>query len=559
VGFPVAVGAGKPAADTSDRNPPGPMSQANRQIEAHLQHGKRLHRAGRLAEAGQVYQQVLAAVPNHADASHMMGVLLLQMGQPTQALVWIDRAIAAHGSGAAGRAPTGASAFAAFHVHRAHALLALRRAPEAIAACGIALQLQRGNAEAYQVMGHALTDSGDYAGALKAYQDAARLRPDLPDLSNNLGTALHHANRLEEAARTLTRAHAREPRDPDILLNLSSVQRDLGLFDQAEARLASAARLAPEDPRIRYNQALLLLLLGRFEQAWPGWEQRFRAGAVPARNLGKPRWRGEALAGRTLLIHAEQGLGDTIQFCRFPFPTDGRVIFEVQPRIARLLAGLRNAPVIWPAGEALPPFDLECPLMSLPAIRGMTAATIPASVPYLFAESEAVQRWRARLGDHGFRVGIAWQGNPARREDGGRSIPLDHYLALASVPGVRLISLQKDAGTDQLSPALPIETLGNDFDSGPDGFVDTAAVMMHLDLVITSDTAVAHLAGALGRPVWVALRAVPDWRFMLDRSDSPWYPTMRLFRQTVRDAWPPVFDAMRTALMAMTDGRRVHG
>jgi hypothetical protein len=252
-----------------------------------------------------------------------------------------------------------------------------------------------------------------------------------------------------------------------------------------------------------------------------------------------------------LLIHAEQGLGDTIQFCRFPFPTDGRVIFEVQPRITRLLAGLRNAPMIVPAGESLPPFDLECPLMSLPAINGTTEATIPATIPYLFAESEAMQRWRVRLGDHGFRVGIAWQGNPARREDGGRSIPLEHYLALASVPGVRLISLQKDAGTDQLSPALPIETLGGDLDSGPDGFVDTAAVMMHLDLVITSDTAVAHLAGALGRPVWVALRAVPDWRFMLDRSDSPWYPTMRLFRQTVRDAWAPVFDTMRTALMTM--------
>ncbi len=534
------------------------MSPANRQIESYLHHGKRLHGAGRVTEAGQIYQQILTVAPDHPDALHMMGVLLLQIGQPAQALSRIEQAIAAASKSGA-EAQVANSALAAFHVHHAHALLALGRASDAITACRIALHLKRGHVEAYQVMGHALTDTGDYAGGLKAYQDAARLHPDLPDLQNNLGTALHHANRLEEAARTLTRAHGREPRDPSILLNLSSVQRDLGLVEQAEARLAAACRLAPDDPRIRYNQALLLLLLGRYEQAWPGWEERFRAGAVPARTLGQPRWRGEPLAGRTLLIHAEQGLGDTIQFCRFPFPTDGTVVFEVQPRIARLLASLTNAPRIVRAGEALPPFDLECPLMSLPAIRRTTEATIPATIPYLFAEPESVKRWRERLGDNGFRVGIAWQGNVARREDGGRSIRLEHYLPLASVHGVRLISLQKDVGTEQLTSAMPFETLGEDFDSGPDGFIDTAAVMMNLNLIITSDTAVAHLAGALGRPVWVALRAVPDWRFMLQRPDSPWYPTMRLFRQTVRDDWAPVFAAMRDALMAMAEERGAHG
>jgi Flp pilus assembly protein TadD len=534
------------------------MSHATRQIDAHLQHGKRLHTAGRLAEAGRIYQEVLALAPAHPDALHMMGVLLLQMGQPAQGVGWIERAIGAAGS----RSPVANGAIAEFHVHHAHALLALGRPAEAVVACRIALQLKRSNAEAQQVLGHALTDTGDYAGALKAYQDAARLKPDLPDLLNNLGSALHHANRLEEAARTLTRAHGREPRDPGILVNLSTVLRDLGHFDQAEARLAAALRLAPADPKARYDHALLMLLLGRFEEAWPGWEERFHAGAVPDRAFGKPRWRGEPLSGRTLLIHAEQGLGDAIQFCRYPFPTDGPVIFEVQPRIARLLASRMDVPQIVRAGDALPPFDLECPLMSLPAIHGTTVATVPADIPYLFAEPQKVTQWQARLGDHGFRVGIVWQGNPARREDIGRSIRLEHYLPLASVPNVRLISLQKDVGQEQLAHGMQVETLGEDFDSGPDGFIDTAAVMMHLDLVITSDTAVAHLAGALGRPVWVALRAVPDWRFMLERSDSPWYPTMRLFRQTVRDAWGPVFGAIRDALatlVATTETRGEHG
>jgi Flp pilus assembly protein TadD len=515
------------------------MHQPTRQIDAHMQSGKRLHGAGRLGEAGAIYQQVLTVAPGHPDAMHMMGVLLLQMGQPRQGLDWIDRAIAVSGT------PKGVASD--FHTHRAHALLALGRTGEAIAACRVALQLRRGNAEAFQAFGHALTDAGDYQGALKAYHDASRLKPDLQDVMNNLGTALHHANRLEDAARTLARAHAKQPRDPGILLNLSSVLRDLGQFSEAEARLAAAARLAPEDPRVSYDHALLMLLLGRFEEAWPGWETRFAAGAVADRGLAAPRWRGEPLHGRTLLIHAEQGLGDTIQFCRYPFPADGRILFEVQPRVARLIGERADATVLR-VGDPLPPFDLACPLMSLPAIFRTNEATIPGSVPYLSAEPDAVARWRDRLGSHGFRVGIAWQGNPGRREDAGRSISLEQFLPLASVSGVRLISLQKDQGLEQLTSGMAVETLGSDFDSGPDGFIDAAAAMMNLDLVISSDTAIPHLAGALGLPVWVALRAVPDWRFMLERSDSPWYPTMRLFRQTRRDQWTPVFAAIRQAL-----------
>jgi len=511
----------------SDRN-------ASRQIEAHLQLGKRLHGAGRLAEAGQVYQQVLSANPRHAEALDMMGVLFLQTGQPAQAAGWIQRAIGVN------------AAVADFHVHHAHALLAVGHPAEAADAGRAAIRLKRGHAEAHQVLGRALIESGDHEGALKALQDAVRLKPDLRDGLNDLGTALHHANRLEEAAKTLARAAAREPREPGILLNLSSVLKSLGRFEEAETRLAAALRLAPGDPRILYNQALLLLLLGRFEAAWPGWEQRFRAGTVPDRGLGKQVWRGEKLAGRTLLIHAEQGLGDTIQFCRFPFPDDGPVVLEAQPRIARLLGGLPGVRVV-KAGDPLPAFDLTCPLMSLPAILGTSLASIPREVPYLTAEPSLVERWRSRIGEHGFRIGIVWQGNPTRREDGGRSIRLEHYLALASVPGVRLISLQKHEGIEQLTAG--VETLGDDFDSGPDGFIDTAAVMMNLDLVITSDTAAAHLAGALGRPVWVALRAVPDWRWLLGQTDSPWYPTMRLFRQTARDDWGPVLAAMKEALL----------
>ena len=514
------------------------MDHKLHQINAHFQYGKRLHGSGRLAEAQQVYHQVLTVAPSHPDALDMMGAVILQIGRADLALGWLDRAIAIR------------PASPAFHVHRAHALLGLGRAAEAEQACREALRLKRGDAEALQALGHALTDNGHYQEALTAYQEAARTKPDLPDVLNNLGTALHHANRLEDAARTLVRATVRSPRDPGAFINLSSISRDLGRFDEAETQLTTALRLAPSDPRALYNQALLRLLLGRFDSAWAGWEARFAAGAVPARQLTRPVWRGEPLAGRTLLINAEQGLGDTIQFCRYTFPSDGQVILEVQPRIARLVAGRPGMPRIVSAGEALPDHDLTCPLLSLPAIYRTTIETIPSTCPYLFAEMDRAEQWRERLGSHGFRVGIAWQGNPARREDMGRSIGLAHYLPLMRVPGVRLISLQTHHGMEQMTPTARVEMPEHGFDSGPDGFIDTAAVMMNLDLVITSDTAVAHLAGALGRPVWVALRAVPDWRWMMGREDSPWYPSMRLFRQTKRDDWGSVFAAMSAALAA---------
>jgi Flp pilus assembly protein TadD len=513
------------------------MNQSNHQIDAHLKLGRRLHAAGRIAEAGQVYRQILAASPDHPEALDMLGVLFLQTGQPDQALWWINRALAVKGSSAD------------FHLHHAHALLALGRSAEAQDAAKRAIQRKRSLAEAHQALGRALLLSGDHHAALKAFKDAVRLKPDLMDGLNDLGTAQHHAGQLEEAARTLTRAAINEPREPTILLNLSSVLKSLGRFTEAEAKLTAAARLAPSNPHVLYNRALLLLLLGRFDEAWSGWDRRFETGEVPPPASGKPVWRGEPLDGRTLLILAEQGLGDTIQFCRFDLPSDGPVVLAVQPRIARLISSLpgRHTTVPW---NAPPPFDLICPLMSLPAIARTTLDTIPAKVPYLFAEQEAKARWAGLIHQQGFRVGIAWQGNPERREDSGRSIELRHFSRLGAIPGVRLISLQKGVGAEQLAGHEDIEVLPVDFDTGPDGFIDTAAIMMNLDLVITSDTAIAHLAGALGRPVWVALRAVPDWRWLLDRTDSPWYPTMRLFRQRTRDDWASVFSDIQDALIA---------
>jgi tetratricopeptide (TPR) repeat protein len=513
------------------------MSKRKHAIDAYFQSGVRLHGSGRLQEAEQVYREVLAAAPGHADSLHMLGVLALQCGQPQPALGCIDQAIAIKPSAAL------------FHVNRAGALLALGQLDAALEACRTALRHKRNSAEACQTLGHVLSDLGRPEEAVAAYQDALRHKPDLPDLYNNLGLALRLANRLDEAASALREAVRRTPQDEQAQSNLAGVLKELGRLPDAEACYREALRGRPDDAVLHLNLGIVLLLGGRFADGWDEYEWRFRAGAARVPATAQPQWAGEDLAGRTLLVRAEQGMGDTIQFCRYigMAAARGRVILEAQPSLRALLSrDLGSVPII-EVGDALPHFDLWCPLLSLPRLLGMNAP-LP---PYLSADPERAARWRDRIGTHGRKVGIAWQGNPTAAADRGRSIPLQQFAPLAQVDGVRLISLQKHHGLDQLAALqveLGIETLGEDFDAGPDAFVDTAAVMQSLDLVITSDTSVAHLAGALGRQVWVGLQNVPDWRWLLEGDDCCWYPTMRLFRQTQRHDWTGVLARMADAL-----------
>lgn len=509
------------------------MSKRKHAIEAYFQTGVRLHGAGRLAEAEQVYRRVLAEAPRHADSLHMLGVIASQCGQPEAAVGCIEQAIAIKPS------------TAVFHVNRAAALLALRRLDDALAACQAALRLQRNSAEAYQVMGHVLSDLARPEEALAAYRDALRHKPDLPDVYNNIGLALRQAGRLEEAEAALRQAVKRAPRDPQAQGNLAGVLKELGRVSNAVECYRAALREHPDDPVLHVNLGIVLLLAGQFDGGWEEYEWRFRAGAARVPLCSQPRWNGEDRAGRTLLIRAEQGIGDTIQFCRYVTlaAARGPVVLEVQPGLRHLMRGVLDAERIVTVGDALPAFDLWCPLLSLPRLFGLQA---PGS-PYLMADTDRVASWRDRIGSHGRRIGIAWQGNPTSAAEHGRSIPLREFLPLAQVPGVRLISLQKHHGLDQLATVpegLRIETLGEGFDAGPHAFIDTAAVMQCLDMIITSDTSVAHLAGALGRPVWVALQHVPDWRWRLEGGDCPWYPTMRLFRQTQRGDWGGVFARM---------------
>jgi tetratricopeptide (TPR) repeat protein len=508
----------------------GIMNRPMHAIEAYYQNGLKLHGAGRLPEAEQAYRQVLAAQPGHADAMHMLGVLASQCGQPQAALACLDQAIALKPSAVL------------FHVNRAGALLALRQLDAAEAACHEALRLKRNCAEAWQVLGHVLADGNRSEEAVAAYRGALRLKADLPEIHSHLGLALRLSGRLDDAAVALRQEVRRSPQDSNAHGNLASIMKELGRLDEAEAEYRAALRLRPDDAVAHVNLGVVLLLAGRLAEGWPEYAWRFRAGAVRIPACDKPRWGGESLDGRTLLVRAEQGLGDTIQFCRYvrSVVTHGSVVFEVQPGLRHLMAHVIAPERIVQVGDALPAFDVWCPLLDLPLLLG-TEAVPP---PYLTPEPDRVAMWRQRIGPHGRKIGIAWQGNPAAAAERGRSVPLSEFLPLAGIPGVRLISLQKHHGLDQLA-AMPegmvVETLGEDLDAGPDAFADTAAVMQSLDLVISSDTAIPHLAGALGRPVWVALQHVPDWRFQITGETCAWYPSMRLFRQAKRGDWAGVF------------------
>ena len=294
---------------------------------------------------------------------------------------------------------------------------------------------------------------------------------------------------------------------------------------------------------------------GDFEKGWSEYEWRWRCSTVLPRPFPQPLWQGEPLDGRTILLHAEQGLGDTLQFVRYAPMVKQRgaeVIVSCQKPLLSLLKSCPGIDSLLPQASVVPQFDVQASLMSIPSIFGTTLATIPSEVPYLSANADLAEHWRERLRSlQGFKIGINWRGRPGNPSERHRGIPLRAFAPLARLPGVRLISLQKGPGWEEIAAAaenVPVVDLGRALDEAAGPFMDTAAIMHNLDLVITSDTVIAHLAGALGVPVWVALPFVPDWRWLLEREDSPWYPTMRLFRQKRPGEWDEVFERIAAAV-----------
>jgi tetratricopeptide (TPR) repeat protein len=521
------------------------LSLAPLHADAHMNRGLTLQRLKRYEESISSYDTVIALNPGCSDAYNDRGAALQKVKRHEEAL-------ASYGSAAALN-PRSADA----RFNQGNALLALERYAEALTHYDLALSLEPHHVDAHFNRGNALLNLHRSSEALASYERAALLQSDYADAFYNQGVALMSLDQHVEALARFDRAIALNPRHSDAHTNRGNALRHLRRYEEARASYDHSISLQSGNARARFCKAQLELSLGNLHNGWPLYEARWDLEEMRSqrREFSQASWQGsEPTKSQTILVHSEQGLGDTIQFSRYiPLIAErgSEVVFEAPRSITRLLAGLKSGAMIVASGDRLPAFDLHCPLLSLPGRMGTTAETIPARVPYLTAEAKLVVQWHERLIPGDFRIGIVWQGNPSGAIDRGRSAPLASFAPLTRLPGVRLISLQKHHGLEQLDrlPAgMTVESLGPDFDSGADAFVDAAAVIMNLDLVVSTDTAIAHLAGALGRPVWVALKAVPHWTWMMDRNDSPWYPSARLFRQTSDGDWRDVFERMAAKL-----------
>jgi Flp pilus assembly protein TadD len=449
------------------------------------------------------------------------------------------------------------------HFNSGLAHLAAGAAEHAEASFRQAIEAAPNLAEAHANLGLALDRRGEKAQAETAYRQAIALGANNPELFLNLGALLAATRRFSEAEAVYGEGLRLNPQVPSLWSNLGALHAGQKREEQAEACFRSALALDPEYASARFNLSYLLLRQGHFAEGFASLEAR-NWYATFTRELteqhGIPRWQGDALTGKSILITCEAGHGDMIQFCRYARDLKIRGAASVavlcQPALQRLFATLDGVDEIFSLGQAVPEagWDFWSPLLSLPHYFNTRPDNIPARIPYLAATPEDLAKWQARIPAWGLRVGLAWKGSPKFENDSNRSIPHLSLLApLWSVPGTHFISLQKGAGEEEIStltPASPITALGPDLQD----FADTAAVISQLDLVISVDTAIAHLAGALGKPCWLLLPDfMTDWRWLKQREDSPWYPAgMRLFRQKKGEDWRPAIARVEAALTAQT-------
>lgn len=570
-----------------------PVASGVVKATAAVEAGLAAHHAGRFTEAASHYRTALRHNPAEPNALYLLGMTELALGHTDRGETLLRRALGAYPDFphahfdlgvalvARGALEEGiahqrcAVALRPQDVRMRHALgatLLKHGLPEQAIECFRAvLQQQPGHFDAMHHLGVALTDIDDVPSALQMLLEVRAARPEAADIHNNIGTAFYAQYRLDAAEDSYRRAITLQPTLSLAHNNLGVLLRDTGRIAESIEALRRAIALAPNDPEPHHNLAMSLLLAGHLEEGWAEYEWRWgtRTQKGAQRRLAQPLWRGEDLAGGTLLLHAEQGLGDTLQFCRYVVlaAQRARVVLEVQPPLARLLSGLPGAAVVVAQGDALPQFDVQMPLMSLPRVFGTRLDTIPAAVPYLRPRDDAVAAWRERLREPGkLSVGLAWAGAARShdvrlaRVDRRRSLRLADFLSLAEIPGVAFVSLQKDDPRSQAAAHGAAFAL-HDWTPELNDLADTAALVAALDLVITVDTAVVHLAGALGRPVWMLNRFDTCWRWLVGRDDSAWYPTLRQFRQAQPGDWSAPLRAVRDALARLAscaDRRDTH-
>lgn len=572
--------------------------EAEPNVDALLATGVQFHQNGRLNDAELTYRKILTINPFHSDSYNLLGVIALQVGRFDMAVDLISQAITLNDKfylyhSNLGNAWKGMGRYDAAIDCYKHSLVLKKDNPEAYVNMGAALHDKRAFAEAadcfrkaialnanipeaHNNLGNVLVDLEQYDDAIASFRRAIALRDNYAEVYNNLSTAYKKQGKLEEALRNCRaaldfrpdfaeaysnysgllkilgrseealefsrRALELNPGLPEVHYNLGTALAEQGKIDEAIPLFKEAIKLRSDFPNAHYNLATSLLAKGDYEQGWLEYEWRWKTRRlIMAKRLFKqPQWRGEAAEGRRLLIHAEQGLGDTIQFCRYASlaaQAGWKVILEVQKPLLRLLKNLPYVDQVVAFGDLLPPFDLHCPLLSMPLGFKTTLTTIPCSAAYLKAEPELMTDWKKRLASaakKGPKIGLAWAGNTASDADQQRSMSSDHFAPLLKLKNMNFVSLQKGG------PAAPANRPLIDFMDEIEDFAETAALITQLDLVIAVDTAVVHLAAALGKPVWLLDRFDPDWRWLLGRRDSPWYPSLRIYRQPHSGDWTSV-------------------
>ncbi len=492
--------------------------------------------AGRLDEAIGLIDRALRLRPDFPEALSAGGFILQGRGHAAGALAFYDRALTLKPDDAIAWFNSGG-----LLLEHGDAEAALPRLERACA-------LQPGHAGAHCNRGAAFYALGRLEEAEQAYRRAIALDGKSPKAQLNLGNALMRMGRYTEARQAYLRAIGLRPDYALAFRGLGIVNKEMGFFDEAMQAFDTALELEPDSAEGLSNKGCLHLLLGDFARGWEGYEYRWDAGQRPVA-IADARFDLDApgrQAGRKILVVNDHGLGDTIQFFRYVALlgcAGARVSFACPPKMRRLLSSA-GVDLEWRDEKDLSgDFDATLAISSLPRACATRLETIPAPIPYLHAEPDRVAFWRERMAGPGPKIGLCWRGNLDFRVDPRRSIPPEALLPLSTAPLANFFCLQKDAGNSELPPELAarMEIFGAEFDAGVDAFLDTAAVMANLDLIVTCDTSIAHLAGALGRPVWVALRHISEWRWMNERADSPWYPTMRLFRCPEGDDWAALF------------------
>ncbi len=516
-------------------------------VAAYINLGNALKQQGNLAEAIRTYEQALRLNPDAMEAYVNLGDALTEMGKPGEATRYLQQALRLN--------PNVPEA----HNNMGNALKELGQPNEAAAHYQQALRLRPNYAETLNNLGTLLQEQDKLTEADACLREALRLNPNFAKAHNNLGIVLGLEKKPAEAEHAYREAIRLIPNFAEAHYNLAHILHLQGKLDEALASTEQALRLRPDYPEAQSHLGILSLLRGDFDKGWPAYEWRWKTRPLAPfqRHFPQPVWQGTRQRGSTIFLYAEQGFGDAMQFVRFAQIAKercGTVLVECPSELRRILSTCPGVDRVLSVGEPPPRFDVHASLMSLPYILHTTLTTIPATTPYLFAAPGLVEQWKQELSRFpGFKIGIVWQGNPKywnphlKATDLVRSVRLAQFEPIARQPGVHLVSLQKGFGSEQIAEMKERFAVA-DLSTRLNDFMDTAAVIKNLDLVITVDTAVAHLAGALGVPTWVALPYVPDWRWLLQRQDSPWYPTLRLFRQSRTDAWDDVFVKMSEAL-----------